>query len=152
MDGRTDYTTGELAVLLNTILDNVKGIRTDMLTKSEFNTWREGLNERLVRLENDHKNWVKESTEAHVTIDRDSKARHAEALKQIEELGLRVDARLAKDLDEWKIRQEDRQDVIEDDQRRERSTKWLTWTVAIGSGVMGLLASLIVTYLTQNHG
>ena len=76
MDGRKDYTTGELAVLLNTILDNVKDIRNDMLTKGEFNTWREGLNDRLVRLEDDHKEWVRESTAAHISLEKDSKARH----------------------------------------------------------------------------
>lgn len=87
-----DPTTGELAVLLETILSRLGDVATKEFVQTKF----DGFNDRVSRLEQDQREWAKTSTQAHVELDRDSKARHAETEAATDALELKVHARIEK--------------------------------------------------------
>lgn len=74
-----DPTTGELQVQLVAMRGLLETIAKTMLTKDLFEAYKEQSNERIRRVEDDQKEWAKVSTAAHVELDKDSKARHAES-------------------------------------------------------------------------
>jgi hypothetical protein len=130
---------GQLNVKLELILQNMDKGFSQMVTKDLWETWRQGNDQRLLRLEQDHKDWVNESTASHVSLDKDSKARHAEAVKEIEELEVRVNTRLDKEAE--------RNDRIEAEQR---SRKNATAKFVIGLVVTSALsvAAIVATIIT----
>lgn len=87
-----DPTTGELAVLLERILIQLGDVATKEFVQTKF----DGFNDRVKRLEQDHTAWVRTSTEAHVELDRDSKARHAETKSEMIQLEARLRAAMEK--------------------------------------------------------
>lgn len=78
-----DPTPGELQVGIKAIIDRLDTISSTMITKELFAAYRDASNERVRRLEDDQKEWVKNSTAAHVTLESESKARHAESYSHI---------------------------------------------------------------------
>jgi len=133
---------GQLNVKLELILQNMDKGFSQMVTKDLWETWRQGNDQRLLRLEADHKEWVNESTAAHVSLDKDSKARHAEAEKQIEELEVRLSTRMDKE--------KERADHIEAEQRSRKNAnaKWAVGIVASSLiGVAAIVVSLIGIYV-----
>ena len=71
-----DPTPGELRIMFGNILDSLKDVKESMATKEFVNTKFDGYNERVGRLEEDVKDWIRSSSEAHVKLDADGKARH----------------------------------------------------------------------------
>jgi ferric-dicitrate binding protein FerR (iron transport regulator) len=129
---------GQLNVKLQLILDRVNEGFANMVTKDLFDTWRQGNNERLTRLEDDHKAWVQASTQAHVELEAQSKARHEQAIKEIEELETAIGHRLDKE--------RERNDRIEAEQRARKNA---TARYVIGLVVTSTLAvaSLVTTII-----
>lgn len=130
---------GQLNVKLDLILTQLDSVVKTMITKDLFDTWRQGNNDRLTRLEDDHKAWVRQSTEAHVSLDKDSKARHAEAEKQIEEVEVRLTNRMEKE--------KARADHIEAEQRARKNS---TAKFVVGLVVTSLLsiAAIVASIIT----
>lgn len=81
---------GQLNVKLDLILKQLEMVGKTMMTKDLFDTWRDGNNQRLLRLEEDHKYWVQQSAAAHVELENVSKERHVEALREIADVESRL--------------------------------------------------------------
>lgn len=134
---------GQLNVKLEMILQRVNEGFANMVTKDLFDTWRQGNNERLTRLEEDHKAWVQVSTSAHVTLEAESKARHEDALKEIQELETAIAHKLDKE--------RERNDKIEAEQRARKNA---TARYVIGLVVTSVLAvaSIVTTVVVAISG
>ena len=130
---------GQLNVKLDLIISQLDSVNKSMVTKDLFDTWRQGNNERLTRLEDDHKDWVRQSTEAHVALDKDSKARNAQANKEIEELETRLINRMDKE--------KDRADRIEAEQRARKNAtaKFVVGLVVTSVLSIGAVVASIIT-------
>lgn len=136
---------GQLNVKLDLILSQLDSVVKTMITKDLFDTWRQGNNERLTRLEDDHKTWVQTSTAAHVELESQSKARHAEAIKEIEEVEARFNNKLEKEAE--------RNDRIEEAQRaRKNSTaKFVIGLVVTGSLSVAAIVTSIILAISASH-
>lgn len=91
-----DPTPGELKIMFENLLTVLGDIRAQMATKEFVNAKLDAFLDRMNRLEQDHKEWTRVSTEAHVSLDKDSKARHAETQADLEALDVKLHARLDK--------------------------------------------------------
>lgn len=91
-----DPTPGELKIMFENLLTLLGDIRTQMATKEFVNAKLDAFLDRMNRLEQDHKEWTRVSTEAHVSLDKDSKARHAETQADLEALDVKIHARIDK--------------------------------------------------------
>lgn len=134
---------GQLNVKLDMILKRMDEGFANMVTKDLFEAWRQGNEIRLARLERDHQDWVKESTESHVSLDKDSKARHAEAIKEIEELEVKLTNRMDKE--------KERSDKIENEQRtRKNATAKFVVGLVVTSllSIAAIVASIITAVIT----
>ncbi len=132
-----DPTPGELRIMFDNLLTVLGDIRSQMATKEFVNTKFDAFLDRVNRLERDQKDWTRTSTEAHVALDKDSKARHAETQAALAALELKTHARI----DKIKTETNDRIDAIVAEQRtsekelkavrNSRVTAWigiaLTW-------------------------
>lgn len=137
-----DPTPGELRIMIGNVLSLLGDIREQMATKEFVNAKFDAFRDRMNRLEQDHKDWVRTSTEAHVALDRDSKARHAETETDLKALELKVFAAL----DKQKTTLAARIDGITDEQkagerelkqvRNGRVTQW----IGIGLAWLGTVA------------
>jgi len=133
-----DPTTGELAVLLNQILAQLKDVATKEFVETKFGAF----NDRVARLERDQQEWTKTSTAAHVELDKDSKARHQETESEIDKLKLELHARIDKVKTEFQtsvqaIVSEQREDQKEiKSVRNGRITSW----IGIGIAWIGTVA------------
>lgn len=85
---------GQLNVKLDLILDQLEKMSKNMVTKDVFDVWKEGNTERIARLEKDLGDWIAESTAAHVRLDAESKARHAETIAADSAMRTYIDNRL----------------------------------------------------------
>lgn len=91
-----DPTPGELRIMFDNLLKGIDDIGKRMATQEFVNAKFDAFHDRVKRLEEDQKEWTKVSTEAHVSLDRDSKARHAETSADLEALDVKLHARLDK--------------------------------------------------------
>lgn len=91
-----DPTPGELRIMFDNLLKGIDDIGKRMATQEFVNAKFDAFHDRVKRLEEDQKEWTKVSTEAHVSLDRDSKARHAETSADLEALDVKVHARIDK--------------------------------------------------------
>lgn len=91
-----DPTPGELRIMFDNLLKGIDDIGNRMATKEFVNAKFDAYHDRMSRLEIDHKEWTKVSTEAHVSLDKDSKARHAETQADLDALDVKVHARIDK--------------------------------------------------------
>lgn len=132
-----DPTTGELRVQLQGIVDLLNGISRTMVTKDVFDTWRNGNNERIARVEQDLSKWINSSTTSHVELDRDSKARHQETMSSISSL----EADYRRELKDITARQ----DQNEKDIRSARNARANMW-IAAGLAVLGSIVTGLVLY------
>jgi len=134
---------GQLNVKLELILQRINDGFAQMVTKDLWDTWRQGNNERLTRLEEDHKAWVQESTAAHVKLEAQSQARHEQAVKEIEELETSIGHRLEKE--------RERNDKIEAEQRARKNA---TARYVVGLVVTSVLAiaSMVTTVILAVSG
>lgn len=136
---------GQLNLKLDMIIVSLDTVTKTMITKDLFDTWRQGNNERLTRLEDDHKDWVRTSTEAHVALEASSKARHEEAEKHIDELETRVNNRLEKEAE--------RNDRIEEQQRARKNAnaKYVIGLVVTSALSIAAIVSTIIIALNGTH-
>jgi hypothetical protein len=146
-----DLTTRELAIKLDAVLDVMLEIKDQMVTKAVFETWQQGNDRRIARVEDDLKAWIRESTEAHVSLDRDSKARHKETEANIDALQLKLEADIDKSKTNTRaeIRQlrQDFEESRKDNEtvKRSRINIWLAAGVAI-------LGSIITKFFIPDLG
>lgn len=132
-----DPTPGELRIMFNNLLTGLSDIKDRMATKEFVNAKFDAYHDRMSRLEVDHKEWVHKSTEAHVALDKDSKARHAETQAVIDALDVKAHARIDKVKGELQLQVKTITDEQKTDQkeikqvRNGRVTAWigigLTW-------------------------
>jgi len=91
-----DPTPGELRIMFDSLQKSIDGIGDKMATKEFVNAKLDAYLDRMTRLEQDHKEWTRVSTEAHVSLDKDSKARHAETQADLDALDVKIHARIDK--------------------------------------------------------
>lgn len=136
-----DMTTGEIEVRLDSLEKNIlaelREIKASMVTTGVFDARLMAYEQQQSRLERDHQEWVRESTEAHIALDRDSKARHAETISEIKALEVRVNNRFEKG--------EDRQFTLEQATKAQKNSKWQAIGVAILSSVLSVIAAVIIS-------
>lgn len=136
MAGR-DLTTGELEVKLDAIMEQLTSMSKVIVTRDLFDTWRDGNNDRLTRLEGDVRRWIETSTGAHVELDKDSKARHTESESHIRELRTEMESRFQQN--------EDKAFKIEQDQKAQRSGRWFSVGLAVLVSILGVISTLFIT-------
>ena len=123
---------GQLNVKLDAILAQLTSIDGRMVTKDVFEIWKQGNADRISRLERDVKDWIQTSTAAHVELDRDSKARHADTGAEIDKFRLEVrNDQEARD---------NRDFTVDQNLKAVRSNRVITFSVAGVSAVIGVLA------------
>jgi len=91
-----DSTNAELALKIDAVLEALSEIKDQMVTKAVFDTWQQGNDRRITRVEEDLKDWIKISTEAHVALDKDSQARHKETEAAMDALEIKLQAEIDK--------------------------------------------------------
>jgi len=136
-----DMTTGEIEVRLESLEKNIlaelREIKANMVTTGVFDARLMAYEQQMTRLERDHQEWVRESTEAHVSLDRDSKARHAETNAEMKALEQRINTRFEK--------QEERQFTVDQAVKAQKNSKWQAIGVAIFSSALSILAAIIIS-------
>lgn len=139
MAGR-ELTPGELEVKLDGILGRLTDIQNSMLTKELFEAYRDASNDRIRRTEDDLKEWTKVSTSAHVELDSNSKARHAET-------EARIDAEVQKLV--TRLDKADERDFQLEQLAKANSEGRIKMyvTLALG-GVVTIVTSLIISFFT----
>ena len=145
-----DPTPGEINVRLDGILEMLREMRDTIATKEFVNAKFDGYNDRVSRLESDQKEWAAVSTAAHVELDKDSKARHAETLAEVKALEARVLAHRDKDKAETAAHlkeQSDRQFQIEQAQKQTRSNRVLQWSLLAVGAVLSVVTPIVVSIL-----
>lgn len=74
-----ELTPAAISVELRNIYSLLENMSKNMVSKDLFEAKFDSNNERVKRLEFEQREWAEKSTQAHVELDRDSKARHAES-------------------------------------------------------------------------
>lgn len=69
-----DPTPGELRIMFNNILDNIREVKESMATKDFVNGRFETYNDRLTRLEHDLRDQIGTSSAEYVRLDKDTEA------------------------------------------------------------------------------
>lgn len=152
-----DMTTGELEVRLDglesNILAAIKTIQDNMVTKAVFDVQQKASDERVNRLAEDHQAWVRESTEAHVSLDKDSKARHQETIalveKKVAESNValeKVNARIDDSNEKTALKFKERDKRREDDEKDLKSARRAVFNLWIAGGIT-IVVSIIVKFL-----
>ncbi len=129
---------GQLNVKLDLILSQLEAMQKNMVTRDVFDVWKEGNAERIMRLEQDLGKWIQESTAAHVKLEADSKARHAETEADNNTLRVYVDNRFQK--------AEDRQDAVDEGIKNRKNSMAGVWVAVLVGGaltVAGLVINLV---------
>lgn len=141
-----DPTPGELRIMFDNLLKGIDDIGKRMATQEFVNAKFDAFHDRVKRLEEDQKEWTKVSTEAHVSLDRDSKARHAETQADLDALDAKLHARL----DKVKVELGGRIDGIVTEQRSSekelksvRNNRVTAW-IGIGLTWLGGLAYIFI--------
>lgn len=115
-----DPTPGELRIMFENLLDVLGEIRSQMATKEFVNVKLDGFVDRMNRLERDQKDWTRTSTEAHVSLDRDSKARHAETKAELSALEVKLNTRIDGIVSDQRAGEKEIRSV-----RNSRVTQWI---------------------------
>lgn len=143
-----DMTTGEIEVLLDALQKNILGelreIKSNMVTAAVFEARQVAYDQRTTRLEQDHQAWVRESTEAHVALDKDSKARHAETTAAITALEIKVNNRFEKG--------EERSFQLEQSAKQQKNGKWQAIGIAVLAAVLSVLVNIMVFWVNKGIG
>jgi len=136
-----DPTPGELFIMFSQIVDTLKDMRETMATKEFVNAKFDSYNDRVRRLEDDVKAWISTSTEAHVTLAADSKARHEQAETDSIARNVQVNGRI---------------DKIEKDQKEQETTikaqrngRAQAITISIIGAVLAVFGSVFAQAITR---
>lgn len=145
-----DPTPGELRIMFDNLLSLLGEIKGSMATKDFVNAKFDAYHDRMSRLEVDLKEWIRTSTEAHVALDKDSKARHAETQAEMEALEVKVFARI----DKVKAESNTRIDGIVNEQRASEKQIKAVWngrvTAWIGIGLTWL-GGVVIFFLDRGQ-
>src|SRR5690606_32835762 len=133
-----DPTPGELRIMFDNMLTMLGDIRAQMATKEFVNAKFDAFHDRVSRLEQDQKDWTRVSTEAHVALDRDSKARHAETHADLEALEVKVFARIDKVKSDHQAQIKAITDEQKSDQKELKNVRQGRVTAWIGIGLTWL--------------
>lgn len=126
-----DPTPGELRIMFGNIIESLKDVKESMATKEFVNTKLDGYSDRVGRLEEDVKEWIRTSSEAHVKLDADSKARHDVAENDFKAGNAQINSRI---------------DTLESDQKAQEAAlkqQRNGRVQAIGISVLGVCLSII---------
>lgn len=145
-----DPTPGELRIMFDSLQKSIDGIGDRMATKEFVNAKLDAYLDRMTRLEQDHKEWTRVSTEAHVSLDKDSKARHAETQADTEALDIRVHARIDKVKTELQASIKSITDDQKADQKELKSVRNGRVTTWIGIGLTWL-GALVLFFLDRGQ-
>jgi flagellar motility protein MotE (MotC chaperone) len=145
-----DPTPGELRIMFDNVLTVLGDIRAQMATKEFVNAKFDAFHDRVSRLEQDQKDWARTSTEAHVALDRDSKARHAETQADLEALDVKVHARIDKVKTELQLQVKAITEEQKSDQREIKSVRNGRVTAWIGIGLTWL-GGLVIFFLDRGQ-
>lgn len=143
-----DMTTGEIEVRLDSFEKNVMAalaeIKNNMVTVDVFDARQIAYEQRTSRLEKDHQEWVQESTAAHVSLDKDSKARHAETVAMVTALEVKITNRLDK--------QDERAFNLEQTAKAQKNSKWQAVGLAILASILGVISSVLISVVNRGIG
>lgn len=145
-----DPTPGELRIMFDNLLTVLGDIRSQMATKEFVNAKFDAFHDRVSRLEQDQKDWTRVSTEAHVALDRDSKARHAETQADLEALDVKVHARIDKVKNELQQQVKSITDDQKADQKEIKQVRNGRVTAWIGIGLTWL-GGLVLFFLDRGQ-
>lgn len=134
--GAREPTNGELKIMFTHIIDGQKEIKDNMATKEFVNAKFDSFNDRVMRVEQDVKEWIQTSTAAHVELDKDSKARQSEVRNEVDSVYSRLETQI-KDI---KVAQ----DAAEKDLRAVRTQRVNILLVA----ALGVVGNLVVLYIS----
>ena len=81
-----ELTPSAISVELKNIYALLESMSRTMVTRDLFDAKFDSNNERVKRLEFEQREWTEKSTQAHVELDRDSKARHTESKSDLASL------------------------------------------------------------------
>lgn len=141
-----DPTPGELRIMFDNLLKGIDDIGNRMATKEFVNAKFDAFLDRVKRVEDDLKEWTKVSTEAHVALDRDSKARHAETQADLDALDIKLHARIDKVKAEANLRIDkivDEQKASEKEIKSVRNNRVTAW-IGIGLTWLGGLVYIFI--------
>lgn len=141
-----DPTPGELRIMFDSLQKSIDGIGDRMATKEFVNAKLDAYLDRMTRLEQDHKEWTRVSSEAHVSLDKDSKARHAETQSDMDALDTKVHTRIDKVKSELQVQIKTVTDEQKTDQKElksVRNTRVTQW-IGIGLAWLGTLALFFI--------
>ena len=145
-----DPTPGELRIMFDNMLTMLGDIRAQMATKEFVNAKFDAFHDRVSRLKQDQKDWTRVSTEAHVALDRDSKARHAETQADLEALDVKVHARIDKVKNELQQQVKSITDDQKADQKEIKQVRNGRVTAWIGIGLTWL-GGLVLFFLDRGQ-
>lgn len=141
-----DPTSGELKIMFQSILTGLAEVKETMATKEFVNAKFDGYNDRVSRLERDQKEWTQVSTAAHVELDKDSKARHAQTEADLEALDTKIHTRI----DKVKLELETKVKAVVDEQKADqkeiknvRNGRVTSW-IGIGIAWLGTVAMFFI--------
>lgn len=143
-----DMTPGELEVRLdgleNNILAALKVIQDSMVTTTVLDAKLSASDQRVTRLERDHGDWKDESTRAHVQLEADSKARHAETLSGVSALDVKINTRFEKN--------EERAFQLEQTAKAQKNSKWQAIGVSVLGFALAVISSVLISVLNRGIG
>lgn len=133
-----DPTPGELRIMFDNLLKGIDDIGKRMATQEFVNAKFDAFHDRVKRLEDDLKEWTRVSTEAHVALDKDSKARHAETQADLDALDIKLHARIDKVKTELQLQVKTVTDEQKADQKELKTVRNGRVTAWIGIGLTWL--------------
>lgn len=145
-----DLTAGELGIKLDGVSDQLKQIRSEMFTTALFAAWRDGNEARLVRLEDDQKEWARISTQAHEQLAGQITAALANDKAEREKLKVSVNADIARVAADLAGLKED-QETIKEKQEARRYDLVKSISLAVLVSLLGVISTLAVVVI-RNGG
>lgn len=145
-----DPTPGELRIMFDNLLKGIDDIGNRMATKEFVNAKFDAFLDRVKRVEDDLKDWTRVSTEAHVSLDKDSKARHAETQADMDALDVKLHARIDKVKTELQAQVKTITDEQRADQKDIKTVRNGRITAWIGIGLTWL-GGLVLYFLDRGQ-
>lgn len=91
-----ELTPSAIAVELRNLYNLMETISKTMVTKDLFDAKFDSVGDRVKRVELEQREWAEKSTQSHVELDRDSKARHQESNARIDAVRVQLENEIEK--------------------------------------------------------